>query len=196
MGSASADCRRLPVAAVGPCDAGTSYFGGAAAPDGMEGAEPKPHLTPRARRLERVAAWASLGAGAVHGLLVRDHFEEWWGYGLFFLLAGLVQLLFGLALLTDAVNPRDTGAQWHRVRRAVYAIGLVGNVGLVALYVVTRTTGIPFLGPEAGEVEAVSPIDLVAKALEAVAVVALALLLRAPVQPSHAEGGDGGRPAP
>src|SRR5689334_9487987 len=61
------------------------------------------------RRLEIIAAGASLGAGAVHGALVREHFLEWWGYGLFFAFAALGQLLFGLALLTDAVNERDTG---------------------------------------------------------------------------------------
>lgn len=139
----------------------------------------------RARRLEQVAAWASLGAGAVHGALVRDHLEEWWGYGLFFLVAGLVQLLIGLALLTEAVNAQDTGPSWRTVRRGLYAIGLVVNVGLVALYVVTRTTGIPFFGPEAGEVEAVAPVDLVAKALEAMAAGALALLLRGRPAPSE-----------
>ena len=144
-------------------------------------AMPQGHaLTGQERRLERIAAWSSLGAGAVHGALVRDHLAEWWGYGLFFLVAGLVQILFSLALITDAVNPRDTGAGWRKGRRAVYAVGLVGNVGLVVLYAVSRTTGVPFFGPEAGEVEAVAWVDLVAKALEVVAVVALATLLRKP----------------
>jgi hypothetical protein len=132
------------------------------------------------RRWERVAAWASLGAGAVHGALVRDHLEEWWGYGLFFLLAGFAQLLFGLALLTDAVNPKDSGPRWEAARHWLYVIGLVVNVGLIALYVVSRTTGIPFFGPEAGQVEDVGFVDVVSKLLEALAVVALAVLLRQP----------------
>lgn len=127
-----------------------------------------------------MAAWGSLGAGAIHGALVRGHFEQWWGYGLFFALAGLAQLLVGLALLTEAVNPKDGGSRWETALRWVYVIGIVVNVGLIALYLVSRTTGIPFFGPAAGEVEAVASVDVVTKVLEAVAVAALVALLRQP----------------
>jgi hypothetical protein len=137
-------------------------------------------VTLRRHRLERWAAWASLGSAAVHAFLVRDHAEEWWGYGLFFGLAALLQVLLGLALLTDAINPKDTGPRHASVKRGVYAGGLALTVGLLALYAVTRTVGVPLLGPEAGEVEEVAPLDLLAKAFEAVAAVALVLLLRLP----------------
>lgn len=141
---------------------------------------------PRRRRLERWAAWPSFGSAAVHAALVPDHTAEWWGYGLFFGLAALGQVLLGLALITDAVNPRDTGPRWASVRRGVYVSGLVLTLGLLVLYVVTRTSGVPLLGPEAGEVEAVEPIDLIAKALELVAAGALAQLLRMPKQDAAA----------
>jgi hypothetical protein len=134
----------------------------------------------RSRDLERIAAWASLAAGAIHGVLARDHFEEWWGYGLFFALSGLVQLLVALALLTEAANPRDTGPRWLQVRRSLYLAGLLVNTGLILVYIVSRTIGVPFFGPEAGEVEAVAAIDLVAKVLELAAVAALVALLRRP----------------
>lgn len=147
-------------------------------------------------RAEMVAGWASIGAGAVHGALVRDHAEEWWGYGLFFLLAGLVQLLLGLALLTRAVNPMDTGPSWRAVRRGLYVGGIVTNVALLVVYAVSRTVGVPFLGPEAGEVEAVAPIDLVAKALELLAIGAFLALLWGRSTPLAAPGTGpaGGKP--
>jgi hypothetical protein len=36
----------------------------------------------------------------------------------------------------------------------------------LGLYLVTRTSGIPWFGPEAGTVEAVGAIDIVSKVLE------------------------------
>lgn len=116
-------------------------------------------------------------AGAIHGGVTPDHFAEWWGYGLFFTFAGTAQVLFGLALLTDAINPKDTGPDWRRWMRWAYWAGIVGNVLIIGLYLVTRTVGIPLLGPEAGQVEDVDPIDIVSKATEAALIVTLVVLL-------------------
>jgi hypothetical protein len=122
----------------------------------------------------------------VHGSLIHEHAQEWWGYGAFFAVATLAQVLLGLALLTDAVNPRDTGPRWASLRRGIYWGGLLGTVFLVVLYAVTRTVGIPWFGPEAGTVEEVAAIDVVAKVFELVAVAALALLLRMPKEDAPA----------
>lgn len=122
------------------------------------------------RVLDRAAGLCMLGSGAVHGLLVREHLREWWGYGVFFVVASLLQAVWALALLTDAVNPRDTGPRWRAWKEWLYGLGVAGNVVLIALYAVTRTTGIPFFGPGAGEVEAVAPVDILSKALEVVAI--------------------------
>lgn len=134
-------------------------------------------------RLERWTAAAMLGSGAVHGLLVRTHLREWWGYGVFFVVAALAQVVLALALLTDAINPKDTGPGWAAAKRAMYWLGILGNAALILLYVVTRTTGIPWFGPAAGEVEEVSWVDLVAKGLELVAIALLVALLRRPIPP-------------
>ena len=132
------------------------------------------------RRLERWAGWSSLGSAAVHAYLAPGHAEEWWGYGLFFGLAALAQVILGLALLTRAVNPKDSGPRWADVRRGLYWLGLGGTLALLAIYAVSRTVGVPFFGPEAGEVEPVEPVDLLAKVLEVAAAVALVQLLRMP----------------
>jgi hypothetical protein len=118
-----------------------------------------------------------MAAGGIHGLLIHQHFQEWWGYGLFFLAATTLQGVYGLALLTDAINARDFGPRWRRAKRAMYVLGITGNLALIALYTVTRTVGIPFFGPEAGRVEPVAPIDVVSKVLETALIVLLAMLL-------------------
>ena len=135
----------------------------------MDGADPATH------RLDRWAGACLLGSGAVHGLLVREHLREWWGYGVFFAVAALLQAVWALALLTDAVNPRDTGPRWRTAKAWLYGLGIAGSVALIALYVVTRTTGIPYFGPGAGTVEEVGAVDVVAKAFEAAAIAFLAL---------------------
>ncbi|MGQ0669257.1 MAG: hypothetical protein ACT4PO_06255, partial [Actinomycetota bacterium] len=58
----------------------------------------------------------------------------------------------------------------------VYITGLVGNAGIVVLWVVSRTTGLP-IGPEPGSPEAAGVLDLVATAYEALSAVGLLLLM-------------------
>jgi FtsP/CotA-like multicopper oxidase with cupredoxin domain len=99
------------------------------------------------------AAALSLIAALIHLWAMPEHFEEWWGYGIFFLIAAAAQACYGLALLT-------------RLSRALLLLGVVGNLSIVSLWVVTRTVGIPFLGPHAGEVEPVGAMDLLATMAE------------------------------
>jgi hypothetical protein len=128
------------------------------------------------RWLERAGGILALLAGSVHGLVAPSHFAEWWGYGLFFVVAGLAQIVLGFAMLTNAINETSWGPTWMQARRRLWLLGIVGHLLIMALYVVTRTTGIPLFGPEAGEVEAIEAIDLVSKVLETGVVVALGAL--------------------
>ena len=129
------------------------------------------------RRWEQAAGVLSLIAGGIHGAITPDHFAEWWGYGVFFVFATVTQVLFGLALLTRAINPEDTGPSWRSIKRALYWAGIAGNMAIIALYAVTRTVGIPFFGPEAGEIEPVAAIDVASKVFEVVLIGVLGLLL-------------------
>ncbi|MDP8951055.1 MAG: twin-arginine translocation signal domain-containing protein, partial [Actinomycetota bacterium] len=113
------------------------------------------------------AAALSLVAALAHVWVMPEHFGEWWGYGLFFLSAAVAQGVYGLALL----RRREPG-------RALLLLGVVGNLALIALYAVTRTAGVPFFGPHAGEVEGMGALDLAAVSAEAALVVALAVLSR------------------
>lgn len=124
------------------------------------------------RRGEVVAGVLSLAAGGIHGLVSPEHFSEWWAYGLFFAAAALAQVVFGLLVLTRGVN-QEGGLQWSDVRGKVFLAGIVGNLLIMALWLVTRTVGVP-AGPAAGEVEDVGGLDAVSKVLEAALVAVLA----------------------
>lgn len=131
------------------------------------------------RRLELYAAGLSAAAAIIHGLVAPEHLAEWWGYGAFFIAATVAQ--GGYAILLALQPWRYDASGEHRAEhgaqagRRVYLAGIVGNAAIVGLYVVTRTVGVPLLGPEAGEVEAVTPISLIATLSE---VVLLWLLMR------------------
>src|ERR671910_947583 len=112
------------------------------------------------------AAALSLTAAAMHAWAMPEHLEEWWGYGSFFLIAATAQVCYGLALL-------------RRPGRMLLLLGVVGNLAIVSLWAVTRTVGIPFVGPHAGEAEPVAALDLLATMAElALVTVLLAALLR------------------
>ena len=115
-------------------------------------------------------------SGSAHGLVTQQHFQEWWGYGVFFLATSILLVGFGLALITDAIDPRYMPGDVQRLRRLMYAFGALGNVGILGLYLLTRTVGVP-LGPGWGSVEPVGVIDVVAKTCELLAVVGLMVLL-------------------
>jgi hypothetical protein len=111
-----------------------------------------------------VAALASAAAGAIHLVVAQPHFDEWWGFGVFFVVSGAVQM--GWAALAATAPSRE-----------LLLIGAAGNAAIVVLWAVTRTTGLPF-GPESGAAEAVGSADLAAMAFEVVLVAAAVLLLR------------------
>ena len=111
-----------------------------------------------------LAGALSLLTALIHLWVTPQHLEEWWGYGAFFVITALAQGLYGAALL-----------RWPS--RPLLLVGIGGNLAVIALYVVTRTAGIPFFGPHAGEVETVGAIDLCATASELALIIALGTLL-------------------
>ncbi len=116
-----------------------------------------------ARRSRTVlyAAALSMVAALIHLWVTPEHFEEWWGYGAFFLGVAVFQGAYGLVLL-----------RWPRP--SLFSLGIAANLGVVVLWLVTRTSGIPFFGPHAGEVEAIGVLDLAVTAAELALVFVLA----------------------
>lgn len=129
--------------------------------------------------LLNLAGSLSVTAGLFHVMVMPEHFQEWWGYGLFFFVCAIAQTIYGVALLTRAWGINATGVFAYvseNSTRAFYLAGIAGNLALVILYGITRTTGIP-LGPNAGEIEPFSSISVVSKVLELALVACLMLLL-------------------
>lgn len=140
-------------------------------------------------RMERVivrVSVLSIVAGLLHGIVTPDHFAEWWGYGLFFLFASFAQVTYGAApLFARLVEGEPIEEQWSPRKLRVYAwLGIAGNVAIIALYVITRTVGIPFFGPEAGAVETVRPLDVISKLVEVAVVALLVVVLRGAQSPN------------
>lgn len=111
-------------------------------------------------------ALLSAGAAAIHFVVISEHFEEWWIFGLFFAVTAMAQLTWAVLIVT-------------RCSRLLTWSGVVGNAAIVALWIVTRTAGMP-LGPDAGTPEPVGVADSVASAFE-VGIVAIGTWLAASV---------------
>ena len=124
-----------------------------------------------------LAAMCCLGAGAIHLLVAPEHFQEWWGYGCFFLALATFQTLYSLGLAAPAgLMPR---------REVYLLVGITANLLVLGLYAVTRTRGIPLFGPHAGELEPLSGPDILAAAMEIGALALLTWDLRWVVSPER-----------
>jgi hypothetical protein len=107
------------------------------------------------------AAMLSLGAGIIHAFVIAEHFEESVLFGVFFACLAALQLAWAVAL-------------WRRPSRAVLLAGVAGNALVVAIWALSRTTGLP-LGPEPWQAEAVGLADAVSTLFE-VGIVLLGLV--------------------
>ncbi|WP_116046019.1 hypothetical protein [Amycolatopsis palatopharyngis] len=107
-----------------------------------------------------VAAFASVGAALIHFAAAPDHWREWLLSGLFFAALGIFQVGWAVVALRS-------------MHRAVLGIGIAANIAAIALWVLTRTNGLPF-GPDAGVPEQLGPAGTLTVLLELVVVVGAA----------------------
>jgi hypothetical protein len=120
-------------------------------------------VRPAELRIDLVILTCAISAG-IHGALVRDHFEEGTGAGLGFFAAAVLLAVLAVVLTR---KPRQAALL---ATAAVFA-------GLIASYALVLTTGFPVLHPEP---EAVDPLALFTKAIEAIGLVLAASLLLPP----------------
>jgi len=111
-----------------------------------------------------VAAILSLIAALIHNWVIPEHYDEWWVYGLFFMVVGVLQGFYGGALL---LWPRP----W------LFSLGVAGNLPIILLYVLTRTVGLPAFLPHSGHLEPVGPLDITCTLAECGLVIALLALM-------------------
>jgi hypothetical protein len=115
------------------------------------------------RTLVFVTAALSLFAGYIHVAYVDSHLREWWAYGAFFIAAANLQVAFAALLV-----------RWPR-RWLPYA-GIAMNLAIVAMYFITRTSGIP-LGPHSRVVEDAGATDWLTTAAQVAIIVCLLAML-------------------
>ena len=115
-----------------------------------------------------LGALAALSAGAavIHFAVVFEHFSEYTLYGVFFLVISWAQLIWPAVLV------------WRPSRPWLWA-GIAGNAFVLAIYVASRTVGLPF-GPDLHNAESVGALDVMSCVLEAALIAGCAALLWRP----------------
>ncbi|MCF6522841.1 hypothetical protein HOY81_07010 [Streptomyces sp. JJ36] len=112
-----------------------------------------------------LAAFAALGSAGIHVAAGVDHYSSWWISGVFFYAAAVYQAVWGLSVLRTGGRP-------------TMLLGLAGNAGILAVWAVSRTAGMP-VGPHAGVPEHIGQAGVTSAVLEAlVCLVALWHLVR------------------
>jgi hypothetical protein len=107
-------------------------------------------------KLRGSLALASASAALIHVMAASHHFSEWW--------------LFGTGFVVMAVLQAASAVVFERFdfKLAPHA-AIAINLPIVALWVWSRTLGLPF-GPEAGEPEAIGIADTLCSVTELVIV--------------------------
>lgn len=111
-----------------------------------------------------IAALLSIGASGIHFAVAPAHFDEYWLFGWFFVVAAWLQAVWALSVV--GFGPR----------RDILWAGVAGNTALILFWLWTRVVGVP-LGPESGETEAFAWVDAAAVVCEAGVVVLAAVAL-------------------
>jgi len=120
-----------------------------------------------ASTISRPHLWAASFAtetGLLHAIAGQDHFQEWWGYGVFFLIVSLCQFIGGALLLFKSSH-------------GLYWAGIVGTVVVLAVWTVSRTVGV-HIGPDSAAPEPIGLLDALCGGLECALLFVLVRLLR------------------
>jgi hypothetical protein len=126
---------------------------------------PTAQATARPYLLGGLAA-LSVGAAAIHFAVVFEHFAEYTLYGVFFLAISWAQVIWPVVLL------------WRPSRLWLW-LGLAGNAIVIAVYVASRTVGLPF-GPDLHHPEPAGALDVMSCVLQFGLIVGCAALLWRP----------------
>jgi hypothetical protein len=112
-----------------------------------------------------VLALATLSAatGAIHAAVSKEHFQEAFIYGAFFLAASTLQAAWAVVLV-------------YRPNRTLLVVGTVANAAIIMLWTFTRTVGVP-LGPQSWSPEPIGTLDVISTLVELAIVLGAATLL-------------------
>jgi hypothetical protein len=120
----------------------------------------------------------SAAAAAIHFAVVFEHFTDDTLYGVFFLVLSWAQLIWPAVLL------------WRPSRLWLW-LGMAGNAAVLAVYIASRTVGLPF-GPDLHHPESLGALDVMSCILEFALITGCAALLWKPKlvdRPTRRSGG-------
>jgi hypothetical protein len=126
----------------------------------------------RVHDLRLILAAGLLGTAAIHAAVVPEHLAEWGAAGAFFIVLAAAELVVAVLLAWPG------GIQLlAQPQRMVLLAGAVVSIGPLALWLYSRTLGMPF-GPEPGVPEAVGLADVASSLLELGTLLVAVVLLR------------------
>src|SRR5215468_7998545 len=109
-------------------------------------------LTGVMKRYGSGLAALSVGAAAIHFAVVFEHFNAYVLYGVFFLIIAWAQMIWAAVVM------------WRPSRLWLW-LGIAGNAIILAVYLASRMTGLPF-GPDKGHTEPFGGLDVVCGIME------------------------------
>jgi hypothetical protein len=112
----------------------------------------------------------SISAGIIHLLLIQEHMKESFMWGIFFLVSGIGQIIFGIIIsIIDKLSPIK--------KSMLYYFGIIGNTLLVGIFVFVRLFPPPF-SSEASPLNELQPNGIIIIITEILTIVLLAYLVR------------------
>ncbi len=122
----------------------------------------------RPARLYSVALLTA-GAAAIHISAAVNHLPEYLPWGVFFIFLAIAQVALAVAVVLVP-------------GRGLFVAALVGTAGIIGVWVISRTVGLPF-APVPWSPEPIGALDLTATLMEAISIVLFVLLIRRPPRP-------------
>jgi len=117
------------------------------------------------------AAILSMSAGIIHLLLIQEHMEESILWGIFFLISGIAQIIFGIFIIITLEKLLPIN------KSILYYFGIVGNSLLVGIFVLVRLFTPPF-STESAPLNELEPNGIITIIIEILSIVVLAYLIK------------------
>ena len=114
----------------------------------------------------------SMSAGIIHLLLVQEHMEESFIWGISFLISGIAQIIYSIFIIIVAEKLSPLNNKWP-----LYYCGIAGNALLVGIFVIARLFTLPF-SSEAAPINELEPNGIITIITEIFLIVLLAYLIK------------------
>ena len=86
----------------------------------------------------------TIAVGIIHILLIEEHMEESYIWGIGFLVMGILQLIYGGVFIMLIKTQGRLKQRRRMVSVSFYSIGIIGNILLVAIFIYARLFVPPF----------------------------------------------------